>query len=136
MWLERQGCHDTVKRVWRAVYSDPPMSRVIQNVHTGKTQLQVWSKKEFCNVVNTLSKKKKILRKAEKAAVKGGSVEVFLQLKGDVAELLRVEEKCGNSEATCIGWYQVTKILVISIIRCHSVSGETTSRNLEIHRID
>ena len=93
MWLEKQGYHDTVKRVWRAVSSDPPMSRVIQNVDTCKNQLQVWSKKEFCNVVNKLSEKKKILKKAEEATVKGGSVEFFLQLKGEVAELLRMEEK-------------------------------------------
>ena len=81
MWLERQGCHDTVKRVWRAVYSDPPMSRVIQNVHTGKTQLQVWSKKEFCNVVNTLSNKKKDFEKSGKGSSEGWKCRVFSPAK-------------------------------------------------------
>ena len=47
MWLEKQGCHDTVKRAWKVVSSDLPMFRVIQNVVTCKTQLQVWSKKDF-----------------------------------------------------------------------------------------
>ena len=37
LWLEKQGYHDTMKRVWRAVSSNSPMSRVIQNVDTCKT---------------------------------------------------------------------------------------------------
>ena len=69
------------------------MFKVIQNVDTCKTQLKAWSKKDFCNVVITLSEKKTILKKAEEAVVNGGSVEFFLQLKGEVAKLLRVEEK-------------------------------------------
>ena len=93
MWLEKQGCHDTVKRAWKAISLEPPMSRVIQNVDTCKTQLKAWNKKDFCNVVNTLMEKKKILKKAEEVVVNGGSIEFFLQLKGEVAELLRVEEK-------------------------------------------
>ena len=69
------------------------MPRVMLNVDTCKAQLRVWSKKSFGNVVNTLSEKKKNLKIAEETATKGGSVEFFLQLKAEVAELLRVEEK-------------------------------------------
>ena len=53
----------------------------------------MWSKKYFGNVVNTLSEKRKSLKIAEESATKGGSVDFFLQLKAEVAELLRVEEK-------------------------------------------
>ena len=62
---------------------DPTMNRVMQNVDACQTQLKVWSKQSFCTVVNTLTKKKKSLKKAEDAAVKGGSVECkveFIQL--------------------------------------------------------
>nr|XP_023920446.1 uncharacterized protein LOC112031976 [Quercus suber] len=57
------------------------------------TKLQTWSKQSFCKVVSTLSEKKKILKEAEESATKGGCVDFFLQLKAEVAELLRVEEK-------------------------------------------
>ena len=93
MWLEEQGRHDTIKNTWKAISADPPMSKVMMNVDTCKSQLRVWSKKSFGNVVNTLSEKRKNLKLAEESATKGGSVEFFLQLKAKVAELLRVEEK-------------------------------------------
>ena len=93
MWLEEQGRHDTIKNTWKAISADPPMSKVMMNVDTCKSQLRVWSKKSFGNVVNTLSEKRKNLKLAEESAMKGGSVEFFLQLKAKVAELLRVEEK-------------------------------------------
>ena len=69
------------------------MLKVMLNVGTCKTQLQAWSKKSFCNVVSTLLEKKKILKEAEVSATKGGNVNFFLQLKAEVAKLLRVEEK-------------------------------------------
>ena len=69
------------------------MPRVMMNVDTCKTQLRDWSKKSFGNVVSTLAEKKKNLKLAEEVATKGGSVEFFLQLKIEVADLLRVEEK-------------------------------------------
>ncbi|KAK7845466.1 hypothetical protein CFP56_009236 [Quercus suber] len=43
--------------------------------------------------LNTLLEKKKNLKEAKESATKGGSVDFFLQLKAEVAELLRVEEK-------------------------------------------
>ena len=69
------------------------MSKVMLNVGTCKTQLQAWSKKSFCNIVSTLLEKKKNLKEAEESALKGGNVDFFLQLKAEVAELLRLEEK-------------------------------------------
>ena len=69
------------------------MSKVMMNVNSCKSQLRVWSKKSFGNVVNTLAEKRKCLKIAEEFATKGGSVDFFLQLKAKVAELLRVEEK-------------------------------------------
>ena len=40
-----------------------------------------------------LSEKKKNVKEVEESATKGGNVDFFLQLKAEVAELLRVEEK-------------------------------------------
>ena len=47
----------------------------------------------YSNVVSTLLEKKKNLKEAEEFALKGGNVVFFLQLKAEVAELLRLEEK-------------------------------------------
>ncbi|XP_050259899.1 uncharacterized protein LOC126704966 [Quercus robur] len=93
IWLEEQGCHDTVKNAWKTISSEPPMPRVMMKVDTCKTQLRDWSKNSFGNVVSALVEKKKNLKLAEEDATKGGSVEFFLQLKSEVADLLRVEEK-------------------------------------------
>lgn len=93
MWLENDRCHDTVANAWEAVSSDPPMRRVMQNLEACQTQLKRWSEQSFCNVANTLIEEKKSLKEAEEAAVKGGSLEFFLQLKSEVADLLRLEEQ-------------------------------------------
>ena len=79
MWLENQGCHDTVQNTWKAISSDLLMSKVMLNVGTCKSQLPAWSKKSFCNVVSTLLEKKKNLKEAEESALKGGNVDFFLQ---------------------------------------------------------
>ena len=81
MWLEEQGCHDSVKRAWKAISSKPPMSRVIQNVDSCKTQLKVWSKKEFCNVVNTLKEKKKDFEESKRGGSEWRKYRVFSSIK-------------------------------------------------------
>ena len=47
----------------------------------------------MCNISRTLVYKKKLLSKAEVAALQGGSVDVFLQLKSEVNEFLHMEEQ-------------------------------------------
>lgn len=47
----------------------------------------------MCNITRTSVDKKKSLQQAEDAAVKGGNVDFFLQLKTEVNDLLRLEEK-------------------------------------------
>ena len=81
MWLEEQGCHETVKKAWKAIVADPPMSKVMLNVDECKSQLHVWSKKSFGNIVNTLLEKRKSLKIAEDSASKGRSVDFFSSVK-------------------------------------------------------
>ncbi|XP_030939909.1 uncharacterized protein LOC115964800 [Quercus lobata] len=50
IWLEEQGCHDTVKNAWKTISSEPPMPKVMMNIDTCKTQLRVWSKNSFGSV--------------------------------------------------------------------------------------
>ena len=57
------------------------MSKVMMNVDSCKSQLRVWSKKSFGNVVNTLSEKRKSLKIAEESATKGRSVDFFSSIK-------------------------------------------------------
>lgn len=47
----------------------------------------------MCNITRTSVDKKKSLQQAEDAAVKGGNVDFFRQLKTEVNDLLRLEEK-------------------------------------------
>ena len=47
----------------------------------------------MCNISRSLMEKKKMLGKAEAAAIQGGSVDFFLQLKSEVNDLLRMEEQ-------------------------------------------
>ena len=92
-WLEQEGCHDIVARSWAAAHSGSPMAAVIGKIDRCQTKLKKWSKKSGCNVSQTLVDKKKMLCKAEVAALQGGSVDVFLKLKSEVNELLRMEEQ-------------------------------------------
>lgn len=88
MWLENEDCHTTVKEVWRTIPSASPMAQAMGKIENCQVQLRRWSKHSVCNIIRTLVEKKKSLHKAEAAAVQGGSVDFFLQLKNEVNDLL------------------------------------------------
>lgn len=93
MWLEDDGCHDTVAVAWSINPEGSPMFKVVEKINTCQKKLRGWSKKNFCNVSRTLSEKKKSMKAVEELAVQGGDVDFFLQLKEEVQTLLRQEEK-------------------------------------------
>ena len=66
---------------------------VMGKIDRCQAKLKKWSKNSVCNISQTLVDKKKLLSKAEVAALQGGSVDVFLQLKSEVNELLYMEEQ-------------------------------------------
>ncbi|KAL0008379.1 hypothetical protein SO802_009881 [Lithocarpus litseifolius] len=99
LWLECEGCHDTITAAWSEVSWASPMVEVMNKIENCKNQLRRWSKNSVCNISNTLVEKKKSLELAEAAAVRGGSMDFFLQLKSEVNDLLRMEEKLWQQRA-------------------------------------
>ena len=93
LWLENSGCHDTVERAWRMVSSVISMTSVMTKIEACKQQLTQLSKLTICNVSKTLAEKKNLLKQVEAAAVRGRDVDVFLKLKFEIHNLLRLEEK-------------------------------------------
>ena len=93
MWLENRGCYDTVKGTWERVATGSPMATVMSKIEACQRSLTQWSKHSFCNVSAELMGKKKLLQAAELEAAQGRNVDFFMQLKGEVSDLLRLEEK-------------------------------------------
>ena len=69
------------------------MVAVMGKIDRCQVKHKKWSKNSVCNISRTLVYKKKLLSKAEVAALQGGSVDVFLQLKSKVNELLHMEKQ-------------------------------------------
>ena len=80
-WLEKEGCHDTVARSWAATHPDSPMTSVVGNIDRCQVNLKKWSKNSVGNISRSLMDKKKLLSKAEAAAIQGGSVDFFSTIK-------------------------------------------------------
>ena len=78
---------------WAAVQLGSPMAAIVGKIDRYQAKLKKWSKNSVCNISQTLVDKKKMLSKAEAAALQGGSVDFFLILKFEVNELLRMEEQ-------------------------------------------
>ena len=93
MWLENRGYHNAVLEVWDRAVSGSPMAAVVSKLEACQEKLIQWSKHSFCNVSVELKEKRKLLQVAEREAALGKNTEVFMQLKSEVSELLRPEEK-------------------------------------------
>ncbi|XP_075645606.1 uncharacterized protein LOC142616692 [Castanea sativa] len=99
IWLENEGFHNTVTAAWRKVSWGPPMIEVMKKIENCQNHLRRWSRDSVCNISKSLLEKKKSLELAETAAVRGGSMEFFLQLKFEVNDLLRMEKKLWQQRA-------------------------------------
>ena len=93
IWLENRGCYDTVKGTWELAATGSPMATVMSKIEACQRSLTQWSKHSFCNVSAELMGKKKLLQAAELEVAQGRNVDFFMQLKGEVSDLLRLEEK-------------------------------------------
>ena len=93
MWLENEGCHDIMVGAWNRASSGSLMETMVTKIEACQKSITQWSKHSFRNVSKVLSEKKKLLKEAEVATTRGKNVEVFLQLKSKMNDLLRLEEK-------------------------------------------
>ena len=75
------------------------MTSVMTKIETCKQQLMQWSKLTICNVSKTLAEKKNLLKQVKAAAVRGRDVDVFLKLKFEIHDLLRLEEKLWQQQS-------------------------------------
>lgn len=91
MWLKNASCHDIVIGTWGMATLGSPMEEVIKKINACKRSSMQWSKHSFLNVSRALFEKK--LKEDEVVAVRGKDVEIFLQLKSEINDLLRLEEK-------------------------------------------
>ena len=80
-------------RSWEIAHLGSPMALVVGKIDKCQENLKKWSKNSVCNISRSLMEKKKMLGKGEVAAIQGGSVDFFLQLKSEVNDLLRMEKQ-------------------------------------------
>ncbi|XP_075645079.1 uncharacterized protein LOC142616076 [Castanea sativa] len=100
VWLQEEGCHEAVNLAWTSTHSDPsPMVRVTENLQSCQVSLKLWSKNSFGNITRQLVEVRKKLKEAEMVAVRGGSMNRFLSLKGELRCLLTQEEKLWQQRA-------------------------------------
>ena len=73
MWMIEQGYTDTVQAVWQQDSGETEDLKVLKKVEECEKKLTEWSKHSFRNVHRELEKKRKLLAKAERIAMSGGS---------------------------------------------------------------
>ena len=73
MWMIEQGYTDTVQAVWQQDSGETEDLKVLKKVEECGKKLTEWSKHSFRNVHRELEKKRKLLAKAERIAMSGGS---------------------------------------------------------------
>ena len=93
MWLEEEGCRDTVESAWQFNAPGQAMTRVEGKINHCQTKLKWWCRMEIGNITKLLKDKKVALRKAEEEAIAGGSIYRVNRLKREINDLLSKEEK-------------------------------------------
>ena len=93
MWLEEEGCRDTVESAWQFNAPGQAMTRVEGKINHCQTKLKWWSRMAIGNITNLLKEKKAALCKAEEEAIAGRSINWVTRLKREINDLLSKEEK-------------------------------------------
>ena len=93
MWLEEEGCRDTIESTWLFNALGQAMTRVEGKIGHCKKKLKRWSRMAIGNITNLLKEKKAALRKAEEEAIAGRSINRVTRLKREINDLLSKEEK-------------------------------------------
>nr|POF25158.1 putative ribonuclease h protein [Quercus suber] len=74
MWLEEEGCRDTVELAWGVDVPGHEMARVEGKITHCQSKLKWWSRVAVGNITRLLKEKKDLLRKAEEEAIAGRSM--------------------------------------------------------------
>ena len=88
MWVEDEGCHDTVTSAWRDGEGDSPMGKVVEKVGRCQEKLKWWSTRCFSNITWEIAKEKKTKKQKKKQKQKRrmGEAEV-VALAGNNVDL-------------------------------------------------
>ena len=93
VWLDDDGCHETVHTAWRKNFGSFPMTNVVGKINKCQSSLQCWSKQNFGNITRQIAEKKRQLKQAERVAAQENNFVQVQQLKHDINGLLVAEEK-------------------------------------------
>lgn len=94
IWMEDEGCHESIEAAWRADFLDGLMHKVEEKFKLCQKTLSWWSREKFGNITRTLNEKKRLLKAVEKAATRGGGdFQQVVSLKREENILLSQEEK-------------------------------------------
>ena len=91
--MDEEGRGQVVEDAWMSEISGYPMARVEGKIRRCQKNLKWWSRENFGNVTRALKEKKELFRKAEDAAIQGGSLVKVQRLKKEISDLLVKEEK-------------------------------------------
>ena len=89
------------------------MSMVVDKVGNCQEKLKWWSRRCFGNINWEIAEKKRKMKEAEVSGLHGNNVEIFVQLKNELAGLLVKEEQM---------WHQQSKTHWIRGIKTQSIS--------------
>ena len=73
MWLSDRGCSDIIEAVWLSREDRDAHDHVICKIDKCGKELRVWNQNCFGNVKMVLSRKRKELKEAKKAAMRSGN---------------------------------------------------------------
>nr|POF14797.1 hypothetical protein CFP56_33006 [Quercus suber] len=74
MWLEEEGCKETIEEAWSLEANGHAMARVEGKIGRCQSKLKWWSRMAIGNITRQLKEKKEQLRKAKDAAIVGKSM--------------------------------------------------------------
>ena len=102
MWHFDRGCLDIVEAVWLSKENEDAHDHVIHKIDKCGKELQKWNRDCFGNVRMVLSRKRKELKEAEKAAMRSGNNQQVRVLMTEIADLVDKENRL---------WFQRSKIM-------------------------
>ena len=112
MWLEEEGCRDTMETTWLFNAPGQAMTRVEGKISHCHAQLKWWSRVAIGNITQLLKEKKKkkeLLRKVEDEAIRGRSINRVTRLKREINDLLSKEEKMWTQRSRALWLHEGDK---------------------------
>ena len=119
---------DTVQAVWQRDSGETEDLKVLKKVEECGKELIKWSKHSFKNVRRELEKKRKLLAKAERVAMSGGSNSQMKILEKQITTLLDWEAKMWAQRSKFNGCVMGTKTRASSTVKLHSGDNEIISK--------